>query len=377
MALPSEIKAVVITKPGTAEVKTVPLPKLRDDYILVRTTAVAVNPTDWKHVDMPMDGNVGARVGCDYAGVVEQVGSKVTKQFSKGDRICGPAHGSNQTQHEDGTFAEFIMVKGDVAIKIPDNLSDEQAATLGVGIITVGQGLYQALKLALPVPGSSSPPPLTPKSPQILIYGGSTASGLLGIQFARMSGYRVATICSPSNFAYVKSLGADAAFDYRSPTVVADIRAWSRGDGDGDGDGDGNGGDVPLTLAWDCIATPDSARICAGCLSRARGGSYRALFGVEDEVVKEVNERVDNGFTFAYTALGEAFDVGFAVPAVPGDFEFAKMFGELSRELLAAGQVKPVRAEVNRGGKGLEGALVGMRELKAERVSGAKLVYTL
>lgn len=210
---------------------------------------------------------------------------------------------------------------------------------------------------------------MSPESPQILIYGGSTASGLLGIQLARLSGYRVATTCSPSNFAYVKSLGADAAFDYRSPAVVAEIKAWSRGDG--------AIGDVPLTLAWDCIATPDSARICAGCLSGARGGTYRALGAVDDAVVKGVNERVDNGFTVAFTALGEAFDVGFVVPAVPGDLEFAKMFGELVRELLAEGRVRPVRADVNRGGKGLEGTLVGMRELKEGRVSGTKLVYTL
>ncbi|KXX82038.1 Protein TOXD [Madurella mycetomatis] len=377
MTPPAEIKAVVITKPGTAEIKTVSLPRLRDDYILVRTTVVAVNPADWKHVDMPVDGNVGARVGSDYAGVVEQVGGKVTKSFAKGDRICGFAHGSNQTQHEDGTFAEYIMVKGDVAIKIPDHMSDEQAATLGAGIITVGQSLYQALKLPLPVSGSSSPPLLSPKSPQILIYGGSTASGLLGIQLARLSGYRVATTCSPSNFAYVKSLGADAAFDYRSPTVVADIKAWSRGDGDGDGGDDDDIDDVPLTLAWDCIATPDSARICAGCLSGARGGTYRALGAVDDAVVKGVNERVDNGFTVAFTALGEAFDVGFVVPAVPEDFEFAKMFGELVRELLAEGQVRAVRVDVNCGGKGLEGTLVGMRELREGRVSGSKLVYTL
>lgn len=134
MAPPSEIKAIVITKPGTAEVKTVSLPKLRDDYILVRTTALALNPTDWKHIQ---GNSVGVRVGCDYAGIVEAVGSKVTKPFAKGDRICGMVHGSNQSQPEDGAFAEYIVVKGDVQIKIPDNLTDEEAATLGVGVSTV------------------------------------------------------------------------------------------------------------------------------------------------------------------------------------------------------------------------------------------------
>jgi NADPH:quinone reductase-like Zn-dependent oxidoreductase len=134
MALPTEIKAITIIKPGTAEIKTVPLPKLRDGFILVRPTAFALNPTDWKHVD---GENIGARVGCDYAGIVEVVGSKVTKPFAKGDRICGIVHGSNQVQHEDGAFAEYIVVKADLQIKIPDNLTDEEAATLGVGIATV------------------------------------------------------------------------------------------------------------------------------------------------------------------------------------------------------------------------------------------------
>jgi NADPH:quinone reductase-like Zn-dependent oxidoreductase len=136
MAPPSEIKAVVITKPGTAEVKTVPPPTLPDDYILVRTTAVALNPTDWKHVDVGQL-TVGTRVGCDYAGIVEAVGPKVTKPFAKGDRVCGIVHGSNKLRPDGGSFAEYIIAKGDLQIKIPDNLSDEEAATLGVGISTV------------------------------------------------------------------------------------------------------------------------------------------------------------------------------------------------------------------------------------------------
>lgn len=75
-------KAIVIQKAGLAEIQDVSVPKLRDDYILVKTKAVALNPTDWKHVDYLADP--GARVGCDYAGVVEEVGSKVTTGLKKG-----------------------------------------------------------------------------------------------------------------------------------------------------------------------------------------------------------------------------------------------------------------------------------------------------
>ncbi|KAH6856972.1 chaperonin 10-like protein [Chaetomium sp. MPI-CAGE-AT-0009] len=361
MAPPSEIKAVVITGRETAEVKTVPLPTLPDDYILVRTTAVALNPTDWKHVDFASNV-VGARVGCDYAGVVEQVGPKVTKPFAKGDRVCGLVHGANSLRLDGGAFGEYIIAKGDLQIKIPDNLSDEDAATLGVGVSTVAQGLYQTLQL--PIPGTAEAASPSNPPPEILIYGGSTATGLLGIQFAKLSGYRVATTCSPGNFAYVRELGADAAFDYRSPTVVDDIKAWSA-------DADA------LTLAWDCIATGDSPRICAAALSRTRPGHYRALLKVEDEVLTAVNDKVDNGVRLGYTIIGEPINKGQLMPGIPEDYEYGKMFWEVARGLLEQGKLKPARADVNRGGKGLEGVLVGLQELKAGKVSGVKLVYTL
>ena len=44
---------------------------------------------------------------------------------------------------------------------------------------TVGQALYQSLKLPLPMQPSEHPPPL-------LIYGGSTATGTLAVQFAKL-----------------------------------------------------------------------------------------------------------------------------------------------------------------------------------------------
>jgi hypothetical protein len=167
----------------------------------------------------------------------------------------------------------------------------------------------------------------------------------------------------------VKSLGADAAFDYRSPTVVEDIKAWS------------NDADA-LTLAWDCIATDDAPVICAAALSRTRPGHYRSLIRVDDEVIRSVNDKLDNGARLGYTILGEDIhkghiDEGRLIPAVPEDYEFGKKFWEVSRGLLAEGKVKPARTDVNRGGKGLEGVLVGLQELKAGKVSGVKLVYTL
>ncbi|THC90563.1 hypothetical protein EYZ11_009964 [Aspergillus tanneri] len=75
-------KAVVITSPKHADlVSDRPLPILRNDYILVKTVGVALNPTDWKHVEDTAPP--GVLVGCDYAGIVEAVGKDVKKPFRK------------------------------------------------------------------------------------------------------------------------------------------------------------------------------------------------------------------------------------------------------------------------------------------------------
>jgi NADPH:quinone reductase-like Zn-dependent oxidoreductase len=86
------MKAIVILEGGkSAGVRDVPMPKLRDEWVLVEVKAIGLNPTDWKHIDYGA-ADTGCRVGCDYAGIVEEVGRKVTR-FKKGDRIAGLVHG--------------------------------------------------------------------------------------------------------------------------------------------------------------------------------------------------------------------------------------------------------------------------------------------
>lgn len=73
-------------------VEDLPMPSLRDDFIIVKTEYVALNPTDMYHVDRWP--SPGALVGCDYSGVVEEVGKAVKNGLRKGDRVAGFVHGS-------------------------------------------------------------------------------------------------------------------------------------------------------------------------------------------------------------------------------------------------------------------------------------------
>ena len=76
---------------GHAALEPIPMPKLLDDYVLVKTVAVAINPTDWTTLEAA--GDDGTLVGCDFAGTVEEIGPAVTKSLKKGDRVVGCAHG--------------------------------------------------------------------------------------------------------------------------------------------------------------------------------------------------------------------------------------------------------------------------------------------
>jgi NADPH:quinone reductase-like Zn-dependent oxidoreductase len=84
-------KAIVIVSAGKAVIKAIPVKQPRADQLLVKTKAVGLNPTDWKHIQyLPTPDSI---VGCDYAGIVEKVGKDVTG-FKVGDRVAGFAHGS-------------------------------------------------------------------------------------------------------------------------------------------------------------------------------------------------------------------------------------------------------------------------------------------
>ena len=162
-SVPSTMKAITINGNKAKVSSDVPVPKMRPTYLLAKVEAIALNPTDWKHVSGKRAAANGI-AGCDFSGTVVEVGPEVTKSFKPGDRIAGATHGANFSQPEDGCFAEYAMVKGDLMVKIPDSLSFEAAATFPVGVGTVGQGLFQqAIKANMPTD------PIKDNTP-ILIY---------------------------------------------------------------------------------------------------------------------------------------------------------------------------------------------------------------
>lgn len=351
------IQAVVNVGKGVAELQNVPYPTLPgDEYILVKATAWAINPDDVYKLDLPEEDTcAGTRVGADFAGHVLEVGSGVTKGFKKGDRVAGMVLSQNIIRKEDGAFAEVFAVKGDVQLKTPDSLSDAEAATQGVSVATMAQSLYRGL--GLPLPGSKLNEPAT-----IFIIGGSSAMGLAAVQLAKLSGATVITTASSTNAEYVRSLGADHVLDYKSPQLVEDVLKVADG---------------PVPLVFDAYPNDDSPPIAAGVLSTDGKGRYLGLLPGLEEKVKSLNPTVNASSVLVYSISGEPywFEKEY-FEAKPADVELQKSFVPVAEKLLAEGKLKVPRIFLNRGGKGLEGVVHGLKEMRANNVRGGKLVYT-
>lgn len=174
------MKAIKLIEPGKAKVADdVPIPHLRDDYILADTRAWALNPADLhhvKHLAIP-----GCTIGCDWSGVVREVGRNITR-FKVGDEVFGICRGGNSLNVEDGAFAEVITAKEHAVFHKPEDMSFEEAATMAVALVTVGQVFYHTMGLEhWPVADGAQANGRT-----IMVYGASSATGTIAVQIAKL-----------------------------------------------------------------------------------------------------------------------------------------------------------------------------------------------
>lgn len=91
---------------------------------------------------------------------------------------------ANDANPQTGSFARYIMAKGDLVMHIPDSVTWEAASTVGVAIATIGLGMYKLL--GLPLPTGDLDKENYAVGTSVLIYGASTATGSVAIQFAKL-----------------------------------------------------------------------------------------------------------------------------------------------------------------------------------------------
>ncbi|MBZ5578149.1 MAG: NADP-dependent oxidoreductase [Acidobacteriia bacterium] len=195
------MKAVRIHAYGGPEVlkyEDAPRPEPAAGEVLVRVHAAAINPVDWKiragYLKGFMDYQMPLILGWDLSGVVESTGAGVT-DWKKGDAVY-----ARPDIRRDGSYAEYIAVKGSELGHKPKSLSHVQAAAIPLAALTAWQALFDAAGLQA--------------GQKVLIHAAAGGVGTFAVQLARWKGAHVIGTASARNHAFLKELGADETIDY-------------------------------------------------------------------------------------------------------------------------------------------------------------------
>lgn len=190
--------------PEVVEVRDVERPTLPDGQVLVRVKAASVNRADLDGLK-PRPGFVrlfmGIRaprshgVGVDAAGIVEEVGTGVSR-LKPGDTVMGDMFIGGQ-----GSFAEYVRAPERAFQPIPSGMSFEEASTLPHSAILALQGLRRRDRTIMP-------------GDAVLIDGASGNVGPFAVQIAKAMGAEVTGVASTDKLDLVRSLGADHVIDY-------------------------------------------------------------------------------------------------------------------------------------------------------------------
>lgn len=193
----------------------------------------------------PVPPDASPILGLEVAGTVAAVGSRVS-DFSVGDRVCALVHG--------GGYASAAIARADHTLAVPDELSLEQAAALPEALLTVWHNVFTLGRLSA--------------GETLLIHGGGSGIGSIGIQMAKHRGARVlATAGGPDKCQRVEALGADWVADYKNPDLLEKFQDAGYG-GHVDVILDMAGGDfVALNFA---LAAPSARIVCIGMMRGSR-----------------------------------------------------------------------------------------------------------
>jgi len=172
---------------------------------LVKVAYSSINPVDYKLPEFAifraLKMSTPAIPAGDFAGTVVHT---TLPDLKPGDAVFGrsdPPHF--------GALAEYVVVNGrENVVKLPEGVSMEDAATLGVAGLTA----YQCIA------------PYIKEGSKVFINGGSGGTGSFGIQFAKIMGCRVTTTCSGANVEFCRSLGADEVIDYKTTDMVKHLQ---------------------------------------------------------------------------------------------------------------------------------------------------------
>ncbi|MCU7549066.1 NAD(P)-dependent alcohol dehydrogenase [Chitinophagaceae bacterium LB-8] len=198
------MKAIIYTKYGGPEVlqiQEIEKPSPKDDEILIKNYAVAINDWDFgllqgDFINRLLNGLLRPKkkiLGSDIAGRIEAIGKNVT-QFKIGDDVYGDLSG------QWGGFAEYSCAPEKAIAPKPASMSFSEAAAIPQAAMLAVQGLIDKGKIQ---PGQ-----------KLLINGAGGGVGTFAVQIAKLYGVEVTGVDSTGKLDMLRSMGFDHVIDY-------------------------------------------------------------------------------------------------------------------------------------------------------------------
>ncbi|MFC9454187.1 zinc-binding alcohol dehydrogenase family protein [Streptomyces sp. NPDC056983] len=190
------MKAVGLTEFGGPEVLRIldlPVPQAGPGEVQIRVRAATVNPVDAlmrRGIAHVSDAEPPYVPGMEASGVVEEIGEGTVTDLDVGDRVMAIVVLSGTH----GGYAEHVVVPAESVVRIPEGMSDAEAATLPMNGLTARMAL-DLLEL--------------PTGATVAITGAAGGVGGYAVQWAKADGLRVIADAAPKDEQLVKDLGAD------------------------------------------------------------------------------------------------------------------------------------------------------------------------
>ncbi|XP_075560212.1 quinone oxidoreductase-like [Dermacentor variabilis] len=215
------MRAIRVNKLGGPQVlqlsEKVPVPEVEPRKVLVRVKAAGVNPVDTyiREGTFAYTYPVPFTPGKDGAGVVEEVGEGVGN-VKRGERVFFSIRDAKNTH---GSYAQYCLVSDTDVWRLPESMSFEKGAALGIPYFTA----YRAIVLKAKAQASH----------RLLVHGASGSVGTASIQIAkRLVGCQVAGTAGTSyGMELVKSLGAEFTACHKQRDYLPKIMEWTEGQG--------------------------------------------------------------------------------------------------------------------------------------------------
>lgn len=199
----ASMKAWVLTSPGgpdKLQLQDLPIPEIAANEVLVKATAIGINPIDWKtcagggRYEALLASGRPIILGWDLAGEVVAVGQSVAR-FAVGDLVFGLVNFPGAGR----CFAEFVSAPENHLAKIPLNLNAHEAAAAALAGLTAMQALRTMGGL---------------KQKKLLIHAAAGGVGHIAVQLAVIAGAEVFGTAQTRHHTWLKDLGARQLIDY-------------------------------------------------------------------------------------------------------------------------------------------------------------------